>query len=196
MWARIMAPLSGGQGDRAAVAAAVMLAEPFGAEVTCVYTPADVADVMPWMGEGFLGGVQTTALESLKEAAQAATRKFGAQGTPRMKPLQELEERLATFTGREAVVVTPGFEAALFPVVEGADRVLHTRIVGRDHNSLDAPRARRVVNDVADQWHPRGAREHLGREPRRVQTRGDDGDHSRHSLATPLSRHAARQAFS
>ncbi|MCR5880019.1 universal stress protein [Phenylobacterium sp. J367] len=70
-WARIMAPLSGGQGDPAAVAAAVMLAEPFGAEVACVYTPADVADVMPWMGEGFLGGVQTTALESLKEAAAA-----------------------------------------------------------------------------------------------------------------------------
>ena len=70
-WARIMAPLSGGQGDKAAVAAAVMLAEPFGAEVAGVYTPADVADVMPWMGEGFLGGVQTTALESLKEAAAA-----------------------------------------------------------------------------------------------------------------------------
>lgn len=46
-----------------------MLAEPFGAELAGVYTPADVADVMPWMGEGFLGGVQTTALESLKEAA-------------------------------------------------------------------------------------------------------------------------------
>ena len=45
------------------------LAQPFGAEVEGVYTPADVADVMPWMGEGFLGGVQTTALESLKEAA-------------------------------------------------------------------------------------------------------------------------------
>ncbi|MGH6963702.1 MAG: universal stress protein, partial [Phenylobacterium sp.] len=53
------------------MAAAVMLAEPFQAEVAGVYTPADVADVMPWMGEGFLGGVQTTALESLKEAAQA-----------------------------------------------------------------------------------------------------------------------------
>ena len=61
-WARIMAPLSGGQGDAAAVAAAVMLAEPFQAEMLGVYTPADVADVMPWMGEGFLGGVQTTAL--------------------------------------------------------------------------------------------------------------------------------------
>ena len=68
-WARIMAPLSGGKGDRAAVEAAVTLAPPFGAEVEGVYTPADVADVMPWMGEGFLGGVQTTALESLKEAA-------------------------------------------------------------------------------------------------------------------------------
>jgi nucleotide-binding universal stress UspA family protein len=66
-----MAPLSGGQGDVAAVTAAAMIAEPFGAELAAVYTPADVADVMPWMGEGFLGGVQTTALESLKEAAAA-----------------------------------------------------------------------------------------------------------------------------
>src|SRR6476646_7740523 len=70
-WARIMAPLSGGSGDAAAVSAAATLAEPFGAEMLGVYAPADVADVMPWMGEGFLGGVQTTALESLKEAAQA-----------------------------------------------------------------------------------------------------------------------------
>lgn len=70
-WARIMTPLSGGQGDTAAVAAGRMIAEPFGAELACVYTPADVADVMPWMGEGFLGGVQTTALESLKEATAA-----------------------------------------------------------------------------------------------------------------------------
>ena len=73
-WARIMAPLSGGQGDQATVAAAVMLAQPFKAEMVGVYTPADVADVMPWMGEGFLGGVQTTALESLKEAAQVGER--------------------------------------------------------------------------------------------------------------------------
>jgi 7-keto-8-aminopelargonate synthetase-like enzyme len=59
----------------------------------------------------------------VKEAAQAATRRFGAQGTWGMKPLVELEERLAAFTGREAAVVTPGFEAALFPIVEGADQV-------------------------------------------------------------------------
>lgn len=70
-WARIIAPLSGGAGDKAAIAAAALLAEPFGAELAAVYTPADVADVMPWMGEGFLGGVQSTALESLREAAAA-----------------------------------------------------------------------------------------------------------------------------
>jgi nucleotide-binding universal stress UspA family protein len=95
-WARIMAPLSGGQGDAAACAAAAMLAEPFGAVLAGVYTPADVADVMPWMGEGFLGGVQTTALESLKEATAAgeasarkalgsisyATKEFVALQTP------------------------------------------------------------------------------------------------------------------
>jgi nucleotide-binding universal stress UspA family protein len=70
-WARIIAPLSGGAGDKAAISAAALLAEPFGAELAAVYTPADVADVMPWMGEGFLGGVQSTALESLREAAAA-----------------------------------------------------------------------------------------------------------------------------
>lgn len=70
-WARIMAPLSGGKGDAGAIAAAAVIAEPFGAELAGVYTPADVADVMPWMGEGFLGGVQTTALKSLKEATSA-----------------------------------------------------------------------------------------------------------------------------
>ena len=67
-WARIMAPLSGGEGDAATLAAAAALAEPFEAEVAAVYTPADLGDVMPWMGEGFMGGVQATALESLKEA--------------------------------------------------------------------------------------------------------------------------------
>jgi nucleotide-binding universal stress UspA family protein len=64
-----MAPLCGGESDKAAVAVAAMLAEPFGAELAGIYVPPDVADVMPWMGEGLMGGVQTTALESLREAA-------------------------------------------------------------------------------------------------------------------------------
>jgi len=68
-WARIMVPLSGGEGDRRVVAAAVALAEPFGAEVACVHAPADVADLIPWMGDGFMGGVQATAVESIRLAA-------------------------------------------------------------------------------------------------------------------------------
>jgi nucleotide-binding universal stress UspA family protein len=68
-WARIMAPVAGGDADAGVLAAAAAIATPFGAEVAAVYAPADVADLMPWMGEGFMGGVQVTAVQSLKEAA-------------------------------------------------------------------------------------------------------------------------------
>jgi nucleotide-binding universal stress UspA family protein len=70
-WARIMAPLSGAAQDAAVLSAAVTMARPFGAEVAGVYTPADIADVMPWIGESFLGGVETTALETLRAAVAA-----------------------------------------------------------------------------------------------------------------------------
>ena len=73
-WARIMAPLAGGDADTGVLAAATALAEPFGAEVAAVYAPADVADLMPWMGEGFMGGVQVTAVQSLKDAAAEGER--------------------------------------------------------------------------------------------------------------------------
>jgi nucleotide-binding universal stress UspA family protein len=73
-WARIMAPLAGGPGDAAVLSAAAQLAAAFSAELAAVYTPADVADLMPWMGEGFMGGVQIAAVESLKEAASEGQR--------------------------------------------------------------------------------------------------------------------------
>jgi len=68
-WARIMAPLSGGEADRKVIAAAAAIAEPFGAELAGVHAPADVADLIPWMGDGFMGGVQATAVESIRQAA-------------------------------------------------------------------------------------------------------------------------------
>ena len=68
-WARIMAPLAGGAGDTTTLEAAAKVAAAFGAELAAVHAPADVADLMPWMGEGFMGGVQITAMDSLKEAA-------------------------------------------------------------------------------------------------------------------------------
>ena len=70
-WARIMAPLSGGEADRRVLGSAAALAEAFGAELACVHAPADVADLIPWMGDGFMGGVQATAVQSLREAAAA-----------------------------------------------------------------------------------------------------------------------------
>ena len=70
-WAKIMAPVAGGDADVRVLAAAAALAAPFQAELAAVYAPADVADLMPWMGEGFMGGVQVTAVQSLKEAAAA-----------------------------------------------------------------------------------------------------------------------------
>ena len=69
IWARVMAPLSGGEGDRHIVAAAAALAEPFGAELACVHAPPDVADLIPWMGDGFMGGVQASAVDAIREAA-------------------------------------------------------------------------------------------------------------------------------
>src|SRR5580700_3778459 len=81
-WARIMTPLSGGEGDRRVLASGAAVAEPFGAELACVHAPADVADLIPWMGDGFMGGVQATAVESIRLAAQegeaAARRVFEA----------------------------------------------------------------------------------------------------------------------
>jgi nucleotide-binding universal stress UspA family protein len=68
-WARIMAPLSGGEGDRHVVAAGEALAEPFDAELACVHAPPDVADLIPWMGDGFMGGVQASAIDAIREAA-------------------------------------------------------------------------------------------------------------------------------
>ena len=73
-WARIMAPLAGGAHDAQILGYAAAVAAPFDAEVAAVHAPADIADLMPWMGEGFMGGVQITAMDSLKEAAAEGER--------------------------------------------------------------------------------------------------------------------------
>ncbi len=88
-WARIMAPLAGAPSDRGILTAAAALAKAFDAELACVHAPADIADLMPWMGEGFMGGVQVTAMESLKEAAAEGARAVGVMaaeiGYPRTR---------------------------------------------------------------------------------------------------------------
>ena len=73
-WARIMAPVAGIPSDKTVLEAAAVLAAPFKAEAAAVFAPADVADLMPWMGDGFMGGVQIAAVESLKEASAEGRR--------------------------------------------------------------------------------------------------------------------------
>jgi nucleotide-binding universal stress UspA family protein len=68
-WSKIMAPLSGGKGDSGVIEAAAVIAAAFDAELAAAYAPADMADLMPWMGEGFMGGVQIGAVQSFQEAA-------------------------------------------------------------------------------------------------------------------------------
>jgi hypothetical protein len=113
-----MAPLSGGGDDKAVLAAATALAEPFGAELAGVYAPADVADLMPWFGEGFMGGVQATALESLQEAAaigEAQARRAyeaTAYGNKRFQSLQTPVWAQLSAEGRLSDVVVFATEAA------------------------------------------------------------------------------------
>lgn len=78
-WARIMVPLSGGAADETLSRAGLALAQAFGAELALVHAPADVADLMPWIGDGFMGGVQASAIDSIRDAATAG--KTAAQAT-------------------------------------------------------------------------------------------------------------------
>ena len=73
-WARIMAPLSGGESDRRVLAGASALARAFDAELYCVHAPADLADMAPWMGDGFMGGIQATTVDTLREVAEEGER--------------------------------------------------------------------------------------------------------------------------
>jgi len=74
IWARIMVPIVGGDVDAGVLHAAEVLAAPFDAELAAIFTPADIAEVMPWMGEGFMGGIQVSAIETLKEATAEGER--------------------------------------------------------------------------------------------------------------------------
>jgi nucleotide-binding universal stress UspA family protein len=117
-WARIMAPLAGGAHDREVLEYAAAVAAPFGAEVAGVHAPADIADLMPWMGEGFMGGVQITAMDSLKEAAaegeRAARAAVDGCGYPKATfvPLETPVWAGLSMEGRLADVVVFGEEAA------------------------------------------------------------------------------------
>ena len=70
-----MAPLSGGEGDRRVLAGAAELARAFDAELLGIHAPPDLADMAPWVGDGFMGGVQMSgAVDTLRQAADEGER--------------------------------------------------------------------------------------------------------------------------
>lgn len=86
---RIVVPLSGVDGDAALLARAAEVAARFDAELAAVFAPPDPTELTPWLGEGFVGGVQAAAVESLKDAADqaeaVARAAFGACPGPRKR---------------------------------------------------------------------------------------------------------------
>jgi nucleotide-binding universal stress UspA family protein len=131
-WARIMAPLSGAPSDEATLAAAAALAAPFKAELAAVFAPADAAELMPWMGEGFMGGVQVAALDSLKEAAEIGekhARTHFAAAVYGDRTFTTLSSPVATALAMEArlsdvVVFAPDPARGRGPLVESFQQVL------------------------------------------------------------------------
>src|SRR5690349_13981543 len=68
-WARVLVPLAGeGEVEAATIEAGARLAAPFSAELALAHVPADIAAVAPWMGESFMGGLQSSAMLGLEQA--------------------------------------------------------------------------------------------------------------------------------
>jgi nucleotide-binding universal stress UspA family protein len=131
-WTRILAPLTGAPADAHTLESAAALAAPFDATVGAVFAPADAADLMPWMGEGLMGGVQMAALDSMKQAAEegekAARVRFEALGyakkdfTVLQSPVWAclcMEARLS-----DAVVFGPEPARGRGPLVEAFQQIL------------------------------------------------------------------------
>lgn len=71
-WSRISAPVSGAKGEGLALDLAAQIAQNFDARLNVLFTPPDPAELAPWLGEGFMGTVQMSALDNLKAAADEA----------------------------------------------------------------------------------------------------------------------------
>ena len=106
-WARIMVPLSGSHTDADSLNAAAVIAKLFKAELAGIFTPPDIADLMPWMGEGFMGGIQVSALDSLREATEEGQAKAQAA----MDKIDLANKTLTTLTS--PVWVGPAIEGTL-----------------------------------------------------------------------------------
>lgn len=83
-WSRISVPVSGAAGEDMVLGLAAGIAAAFSGELNVIFAPPDPAELAPWLGEGFMGTVQMSTIDSLKAAAEegefTARSHFGAVG--------------------------------------------------------------------------------------------------------------------
>jgi len=83
-WSRVTIPVSGHAHEATALDIAARIAEAFEAELNVLFAPADPAELSPWLGEGFMGTVQMSTLDTLKAASEeselAARAQFATVG--------------------------------------------------------------------------------------------------------------------
>ncbi len=69
-WARVSVPLSGSGDEVSTLDLATQMASAFKAELNVLFAAPDPAELAPWLGEGFMGTVQMSTLDSLKAASE------------------------------------------------------------------------------------------------------------------------------
>ncbi len=81
-WSRISVPVSGAESENQALLLAANIAAAFKAQLNVLFAPPDPAELAPWLGEGFMGTVQMSTMDSLKAASEQgelmARSQFGA----------------------------------------------------------------------------------------------------------------------
>ncbi len=75
VWARVLVPTAGAAEDAGPLSAGASVAKAFEAELAAVFTPADMSELAPWIGDGFVGGgAPVAALDLLREVAAEGSR--------------------------------------------------------------------------------------------------------------------------
>jgi nucleotide-binding universal stress UspA family protein len=78
-WARMTVPVAGATDDGPVIEWAARLAELFDADLNVVFAPPDPAELSPWLGEGFMGTVQMTTIDSVRTAGEEGERRAHMQ---------------------------------------------------------------------------------------------------------------------
>ena len=109
-WAKVLVPMAGMAEDAGPLSAAASVARVFEAELAAVFTPADITELAPWIGDGFVGGGAPVVVQSMTNtdtadvdatvAQVAALAQLGRMGPERQQRLLHRVLGRAVFAGQ------------------------------------------------------------------------------------------------